>query len=90
MCVRGSLRPALRGTKPPNQHVLAPFSAAAILTALFVVQERRAQQQMLPLSLFTNRVFARTTLVATRPCSCTMPGAAHSIVRLVEGVVPAV
>jgi len=43
--------------------VIAAFGAAAILTVLFLVQERRARQPMLPLSLFAHRVFARTTLV---------------------------
>lgn len=43
--------------------VIAAFGAFVILTALFLVQERRAPAPMLPLSLFTNRVFARTTLL---------------------------
>jgi MFS transporter, DHA2 family, methylenomycin A resistance protein len=43
--------------------VIAAFGAAAILTVLFVFQECRAKEPMLPLSLFANRVFARTTLI---------------------------
>ena len=42
--------------------VIAAFGAAAILGALFLIQERRAHEPMLPLPLFANRVFARTTL----------------------------
>jgi DHA2 family methylenomycin A resistance protein-like MFS transporter len=34
-----------------------------ILTVLFVVRERFAEQPMLPLSPFRNHVFARTTLI---------------------------
>ena len=43
--------------------VIAAFGAAAILTVLFLIQESRAKEPMLPLSLFANRVFARTTLI---------------------------
>jgi MFS transporter, DHA2 family, methylenomycin A resistance protein len=43
--------------------VLAGFSASAILAALFVFRERRAQQPMLPLSLFKHRMFALTSMV---------------------------
>jgi MFS transporter, DHA2 family, methylenomycin A resistance protein len=46
-----------------NPWVIAAFGASVILTALFLIQERRAHQPMLPLSLFRNRVFARTTLI---------------------------
>jgi DHA2 family methylenomycin A resistance protein-like MFS transporter len=46
-----------------NPWVITAFGAAVILTALFVVRERRAEQPMLPLSLFRNHVFARTTLI---------------------------
>jgi MFS transporter, DHA2 family, methylenomycin A resistance protein len=46
-----------------NSWVIAAFGAAVILTALFLIQERRAHQPMMPLSLFTNRVFARTALI---------------------------
>jgi MFS transporter, DHA2 family, methylenomycin A resistance protein len=46
-----------------NFWVIAAFGAAVILTALFVVQERRTREPMLPLSLFTSHVFARTTLI---------------------------
>jgi MFS transporter, DHA2 family, methylenomycin A resistance protein len=42
--------------------VLAAVGAAVILIAQFVVQERRAHEPMLPLSLFTNHVFTRTTI----------------------------
>lgn len=41
--------------------VLAGFGAFALFTALFVWQERRAQQPMLPLSLFNHRMFALTS-----------------------------
>ena len=43
--------------------VLAGFAPAALCAALFVVQERRVAQPMLPLSLFANRLFAMTSLV---------------------------
>jgi DHA2 family methylenomycin A resistance protein-like MFS transporter len=43
--------------------VIAGFVASAILAVLFVLQERRAAQPMLPLSLFGNRAFALTSLV---------------------------
>jgi MFS transporter, DHA2 family, methylenomycin A resistance protein len=46
-----------------NPWVLAGFGAFAILSALFLLQERRARQPMLPLSLFTHRMFALTSLV---------------------------
>jgi MFS transporter, DHA2 family, methylenomycin A resistance protein len=43
--------------------VLACFVLAAASGALFVVQERRAAQPMLPLALFGHRMFALTALV---------------------------
>jgi DHA2 family methylenomycin A resistance protein-like MFS transporter len=43
--------------------VLAGFTAATALGVLFVVQERRSPQPMLPLSLFANRRFSLTSLV---------------------------
>src|SRR5437899_172917 len=43
--------------------VLAGFAVAVVAAALFVVQERRAAQPMLPLSLFGHRMFALTALV---------------------------
>jgi MFS transporter, DHA2 family, methylenomycin A resistance protein len=43
--------------------VVAGFAAAAVLAIAFVLQERRAQQPMLPLSLFRHRIFALTSLV---------------------------
>jgi DHA2 family methylenomycin A resistance protein-like MFS transporter len=43
--------------------VIAGFVAAALLAILFVFQERRAAQPMLPLSLFGHRMFALTSLV---------------------------
>src|SRR5580700_7407949 len=43
--------------------VIAGFVASAVLAALFVWQERRASQPMLPLSLFGHRLFALTSLV---------------------------
>src|SRR5215470_232515 len=50
-----------RGWADPS--VLAGFAIAAAAGALFVVQERRATQPMLPLSLFRHRMFALTSLV---------------------------
>jgi len=46
-----------------NPWVLAGFAGFVVLAALFVFQERRARQPMLPLSLFGNRLFALTSLV---------------------------
>ena len=46
-----------------NPWVLAGFAAAAVLSALFVFQEWRARQPMLPLSLFRHKMFALTSLV---------------------------
>jgi DHA2 family methylenomycin A resistance protein-like MFS transporter len=46
-----------------NGFVIAGFGASAALAMLFVVQEARAPQPMLPLSLFGNRLFALTSLV---------------------------
>lgn len=43
--------------------VIGGFAAAAVLAVLFVWQERRAPQPMLPLSLFRHRIFALTALV---------------------------
>jgi MFS transporter, DHA2 family, methylenomycin A resistance protein len=43
--------------------VIAGFVVSAILAVLFVFQERRASQPMLPLSLFGHRAFALTSLV---------------------------
>jgi len=46
-----------------NPWVLATFAAFIVLAALFVFQERRAPQPMLPLSLFRRRMFALTSAV---------------------------
>jgi MFS transporter, DHA2 family, methylenomycin A resistance protein len=46
-----------------NAFVIAAFAASAVLAVLFVLQERRAPQPMLPLSLFAHRLFALTSLV---------------------------
>lgn len=46
-----------------NAFVMAGFVASAVLAVLFVVQERRAAQPMLPLSLFKHRRFALASLV---------------------------
>jgi DHA2 family methylenomycin A resistance protein-like MFS transporter len=46
-----------------NAWVLAGFVAFAILAAFFLIQERRAHQPMLPLSLFKHRMFALTSAV---------------------------
>jgi DHA2 family methylenomycin A resistance protein-like MFS transporter len=43
--------------------VIAGFVASAVLAMLFVWQEQRAAQPMLPLSLFGHRMFALTSLV---------------------------
>jgi MFS transporter, DHA2 family, methylenomycin A resistance protein len=43
--------------------VLAGFAGAAILVALFISQESRTRQPMLPLSLFGHRMFALTAIV---------------------------
>jgi MFS transporter, DHA2 family, methylenomycin A resistance protein len=43
--------------------VMAAFGAAVILTVLFLVQESRTREPMLPLLLFRHGVFARTTLI---------------------------
>src|SRR5579864_6115564 len=46
-----------------NGFVLAAFVASVALAALFILLERRAEQPMLPLSLFSHRLFALTSLV---------------------------
>jgi len=46
-----------------NVWVVAGFIAFAVFATLFVMQERRAHQPMLPLSLFVHRMFALTSLV---------------------------
>jgi DHA2 family methylenomycin A resistance protein-like MFS transporter len=46
-----------------NPFVIAGFVASVILAILFVLQERRAAQPMLPLTLFRHRMFAATSLV---------------------------
>src|SRR5258708_1575373 len=46
-----------------NPLVIAGFAASGTLAILFVLQERRAPQPMLPLSLFYRRRFALTSLV---------------------------
>jgi MFS transporter, DHA2 family, methylenomycin A resistance protein len=46
-----------------NPFVIAGFAAAAMLAMLFILQERRAAQPMLPLTLFRHRMFALTALV---------------------------
>jgi DHA2 family methylenomycin A resistance protein-like MFS transporter len=46
-----------------NPRVLTGFAAAAVLTTTFIIQERRARQPMLPLSLFANRLFALTSII---------------------------
>jgi DHA2 family methylenomycin A resistance protein-like MFS transporter len=43
--------------------VLSAFAAAAVLAVLFVWRESRAAQPMLPLSLFSHRLFTLTTIV---------------------------
>jgi MFS transporter, DHA2 family, methylenomycin A resistance protein len=46
-----------------NPFVVAGFAASAVLAILFIWQELRAPQPMLPLSLFRRRLFALTSLV---------------------------
>src|SRR6202050_2310826 len=46
-----------------NPWVIAGCVGFAVLAALFVFQERRAQQPMLPLSLFRHRLFALTPVI---------------------------
>lgn len=46
-----------------DPRVVAGFVASVALALLFVLQERRAAQPMLPLSLFRHRMFALTSLV---------------------------
>jgi DHA2 family methylenomycin A resistance protein-like MFS transporter len=46
-----------------NVWVLAAFAAFVLCAVLFVIQERRAHAPMLPLSLFSNPMFARTSLI---------------------------
>ena len=55
---------ALRGSGPgwSNSWVIAGFGGFVILAALFLVQERRSRHPMLPLSLFSQRMFALTSL----------------------------
>ncbi len=43
--------------------VLSAFAVAAVLAVLFVWRERHAAQPMLPLSLFSHRLFTLTTIV---------------------------
>ena len=50
-----------RGWSDP--FVIAGFAAAVVIGALFVWREARAAQPMLPLSLFSHRMFALTSLV---------------------------
>jgi DHA2 family methylenomycin A resistance protein-like MFS transporter len=46
-----------------NPWVLAGFVAFVVLAALFIAQERRTRQPMLPLSLFQHRLFSLASLV---------------------------
>ena len=46
-----------------NPFVLVGFVAFAVVGALFLLQERRTTHSMLPLSLFSHRMFALTSLV---------------------------
>lgn len=46
-----------------NPWVMAGFVAAVLFGVLFVAQERRAAQPMLPLPLFRTRMFALTSLI---------------------------
>jgi DHA2 family methylenomycin A resistance protein-like MFS transporter len=44
-----------------NRGVIAGFAAFVVLASLFLWRERRAEQPMLPLSLFRHRIFALTS-----------------------------
>ncbi len=46
-----------------NPWVIAAFVGFVVLAGLFVTQERRAHAPMLPLSLFSQPMFARTSLI---------------------------
>jgi DHA2 family methylenomycin A resistance protein-like MFS transporter len=46
-----------------NAWVIAGFAASVLLAVLFIAQERRSSHPMLPLSLFSHRLFALTSLV---------------------------
>ncbi len=46
-----------------NPFVIAGFAASVVLMLLFIVRERRADQPMLPLSLFAHRLFALTSMI---------------------------
>ena len=46
-----------------NAWVIAAFAGSALLGFLFIAQERRSTHPMLPLSLFSHRLFALTSLV---------------------------
>jgi MFS transporter, DHA2 family, methylenomycin A resistance protein len=61
-CLAGAIiEGGLLGVSDPL--VIAGFVASAVLAALFVWQERRASQPMLPLLLFKHRMFALASLV---------------------------
>ena len=45
-----------------NPFVIAGFVVSAVLAVLFVLQERRSPQPMLPLSLFSNRTFSAAAM----------------------------
>jgi DHA2 family methylenomycin A resistance protein-like MFS transporter len=45
-----------------NPWILAGFAAAVVLVLLFIVQERRIEQPMLPLTLFRHRMFSLMSL----------------------------
>jgi len=62
----GTLAAAIIGGGRVGWHdgwVLAGFAAFAMCAAIFLVQEKHARQPMLPLSLFTHRMFALCALV---------------------------
>jgi DHA2 family methylenomycin A resistance protein-like MFS transporter len=61
-CLAGGLiEGGVRGWS--NPWVLAGFTGFVVLAGLFVFQERRARQPMLPLSLFKHRLFALTSAI---------------------------
>jgi DHA2 family methylenomycin A resistance protein-like MFS transporter len=61
-CLAGAIIEA-RAAGWTNPFLIAAFVASVILAILFVLQERRAAQPMLPLTLFRHRMFAVTSLV---------------------------
>jgi MFS transporter, DHA2 family, methylenomycin A resistance protein len=61
-CLAGTIIEAgVQGLR--NAWIVTGFASAVLLVALFLAQERRSPHPMLPLSLFTRRLFTLTSLV---------------------------